>query len=112
MARSGGSLIVPVILVVVITLLLYFHWGLRGQVTRVHEEADDLSGKLMVVQQERDELGGQVRRYTEQLTQANREKRALEEQQRDCHAKLDEVQVNLVCWPRPQYPFSISDLSA
>ena len=96
MARSGGSLIVPVILVVVITLLLYFQWGLRGQVARVHEEAEDLSGKLMVVQQERDELGSQVRRYAEQINQANREKKALEEQQKDCHAKLDELQVNLV----------------
>lgn len=96
MARSGGSLIVPVILVVVITLLLYFHWGLRGQVAHVHEEAKDLSGRLMIVQQEREELGAQVRRYTEQISQANREKKALEDQQRDCHAKLDELQVNLV----------------
>lgn len=96
MSRSSGSLVVPLILVLVITMLLYFHWGLRGQVTRVHEEASQISDKLNTVRQERDELAAQVQRYTEQVNQATHEKRDLNDQKRSLSAKLDEAQVNLV----------------
>lgn len=96
MSRTGGSLLVPLALLLVITVLLYFHWGLRGQVSSFHVEREELREKLTTVQQERDAMAAQVHRFTEQLNLASQEKRGDDDQKKALSAKLDEAQVNIV----------------
>ena len=102
----------PLVLLLVITVLLYFHWGLRRQVSSFHDEREDLREKLSTLQQERDGMAAEVHRFTEQLNLASQEKRGEESQKKTLSAKLDEAQVNLVSGffphPRPHPHFLVS----
>lgn len=87
--RSCGTLLVPFSLLLVIALLLYLHWDLRGRVSSLREELES-------VRQERDEVAVKAKHFEDEIKGALWEKRGCIEQKKSISIQLDKANDQLV----------------